>query len=554
MASGLLLKKMTVSGYNLTKTERKGTLNKIDFIKKATLVMLVFLIFTMNSSMNYANVKHWFYPISLEMIQLEIINPNEQFYQGSGFTELEMIQLLKRILPTKKFVVGDDNSTSLTRSEMITQLVGHLELEKFIAKFPQSTSPFIDVRSNQANINFALQFDFISMNTTRTFRPDAMIKKEEAYTIIYNVYKAYYSKLDTLHSYYAINSYPQLSFADHLDSLSFGWSRLELSADKSNVVLNMSRSNSNEYGVPTGYATAINATESMPLTRQLMVFVKEEYVYDANIQKNVTLAEALLSNPTWRDSVLNSIMDALLKNDYKIPFDGVVIDIEGLKGESNAQNLNVFIKMLSEKLKSNNLSLYVAVHPVGLNQTDYYDGYDYKTIGEYSDYVILMAHDYYSKRLTQTEMTAGYTVTPLTPINEIFYALANITNSKTGVQDSRKILFQFSMDAVQWKLQENKVIHSKPFNPLYGSILSRINEGAMKYYSANLQSPYITFDDHTDGTYNVVWYENAQSITAKLDMAKLFKLGGVSIWRLGTIPNYDSQDLQIWETILNHIK
>ncbi|HAS73870.1 MAG TPA: hypothetical protein DCS67_06975, partial [Clostridiales bacterium UBA8960] len=410
-----------------------------------------------------------------------------------------MTQLLLRVFPNRKFTPHDANDKDLTRSEMIALLIKHLELDKFISKFPQGDSPFMDVHSNQSNINFALQFGFITMNKSSTFRPDDLIKKEEAYAILYNVYKTFNEKFEMLHSYYALSSYQQMSMTESLNALSFGWSRLEFNADKTNVVLNMSRSGGNEYTLPSGYTTAINKTEREDLSRQLMVFVKEESIYDAKLKKNVTLAEALLSNEAWRDSVINDIMNALQNNTYKIPFDGVLIDIEGLKGETNARNLNAFIKLLSERLKQSNLSLYVAVHPVGLNRSSYFDGYDYKTIGSYADYVILMAHDYQSKRLTPAEMAVGYTVTPLTPISEIFYALAAVTDPISGVQDSRKVMLQFSMDTVQWKLKEDKVIHAIPYRPLYDSVYSRINEGAVTFYSENLQNPYITFNDLKDG-------------------------------------------------------
>jgi len=76
-------------------------------------------------------------------------------------------------------------------------------------------------------------------------------------------------------------------------------------------------------------------------------------------------------------------------------------------------------------------------------------------------------------------------------------------------------------------------------------------------YSERLQNPYASFYDSTDDTLNVIWYEDSRSIQAKIDLAKMFGIHGVSLWRLGTIPDYnETYDkeiyLDVWESILNN--
>ena len=60
-----------------------------------------------------------------------------------------------------------------------------------------------------------------------------------------------------------------------------------------------------------------------------------------------------------------------------------------------------------------------------------------------------------------------------------------------------------------------------------------------------------------DGTDNVLWYENEESIAQKIKLAKLFGIKGLSLWRLGTIPEYPDTEntnfqLNIWEEIIKN--
>jgi spore germination protein YaaH len=79
-------------------------------------------------------------------------------------------------------------------------------------------------------------------------------------------------------------------------------------------------------------------------------------------------------------------------------------------------------------------------------------------------------------------------------------------------------------------------------------------------YSNLSQSPNIKYYDSTDSTDNVLWYENSQSIQAKIDLAKMFGINGLSLWRLGVVPDYANPDdgkdidLDVWQTIINNTK
>lgn len=188
---------------------------------------------------------------------------------------------------------------------------------------------------------------------------------------------------------------------------------------------------------------------------------------------------------------------------------------------------NTFLKELKLALQKEGKKLNVAVQP-----TLYFKGYDYKGIGEVSDHVILMAHDYGATTLTEAEMKAGITTTPLTPINSVYEVLCE---ASMNIPNKNKIVLQFSFGSLQWQSQNNQVIHNRAYTPSYDKIEARLSLGrAAKYFDDYLQSTYATYEEN--GVQNIIWYEDINSVRSKIDLAKLMGITSVSYWRLGTIP------------------
>ena len=61
-------------------------------------------------------------------------------------------------------------------------------------------------------------------------------------------------------------------------------------------------------------------------------------------------------------------------------------------------------------------------------------------------------------------------------------------------------------------------------------------------YSDIYRNPYITYSTE-DGKNIFLWYEDERSVNDKIALAKFFGINGVSLWRLGTVPNYSDDGL-----------
>jgi len=446
---------------------------------------------------------------------------------------------------------------------MAIMIVRALGYDSLANRLTYLGNPFDDVSQNSGYINIARDFAIINGVGNNLFKPYNTAKREEAAVMMMRMYERLKSPIKELHGFYAIRSANQMDLIPDLNSVGFGWSRLEYDTQSKKIILNTTRQNNNEFAIPSGFTQPLNIANANNVSTQLMVFASNNTIFTTETGLNARLVEYIISNVEVRNQVIKSIVEqinATTVGDITVSFDGVVIDFEDMKGEFLRQSYNLFLSELKHELEKTNKLLFVSVHPARRTGQSYYDGYDFKKIGEIADKVILMTHDYYAKKLTDAEMQNGYTTTPLSPIDEIYYALRAITDTDSGIQDLSKILVQVSFDSVQWKLRNGIIINRYPYNPSYEAIHQRLlMDEATIHYSNRNQNPYAIFYDSRDNTDNILWYEDSRSIQAKMDLIKMFGIQGISLWRLGNIPDYEEQSskniyLDVWQQILRECR
>ena len=349
------------------------------------------------------------------------------------------------------------------------------------------------------------------------------------------LYEKYAAKTDWLHAFYAISSFSQSDSIPNLDALSFGWSRLEVTAD-GGAKLNTTTENANEFNIPSGYSAPVEIAQSSNVPANLNVFMSTSQLVTKADGTSSNACREILLDADNRFAAISKIITQLQSNKF---FAGVTIDFEGMIGEDLKAGFTEFLKQLRAKTDSLGKTVYVCVPPV-TSDGQYFDAYNYKAIGQYSDKVILMAHDYQATSMPSSLMDAGFTTTPLTPISEVYYALKAITDPTTGVQDVGKVALAISFNAEQWQLQDGKVINSTPYHPDTETVYSRlVDPDTIINYSKLYENPYLTFYNSENNTQNVLWYEDERSVSAKIELAHMFGISGVSVWRLGLIPNYE---------------
>jgi len=432
----------------------------------------------------------------------------------------------------------------ITRSEMAVMLVKALGYDTLAETAAGFDSPFADVSEYVGYINLAYDIGMTNgvaiSDGTRAFLPNATAKREEAAAMLVRVYERYTAGLNWVHGFYAFSSYDQIDLTAQMDAVSVGWARISIDPITGRPWLNSTSADGNEWVKPAQSALATDFFRGNGTSCNLNVY--------ASVWDSVTLSDgtttnaaaAILSTAEARTQTVGTLVAAA--GDYA----GITIDFEGMKKDLKAQFTD-FMTELRKALPAHK-TLYVCVMP-----DNWFDGFDFRALGELCDKVIMMAHDYQWASIPDYYVGTTKTDCPVTPFPQIYRALRAVTDNETGVQERSKVALAISIASTGFEVDgEGKLLSQTFYNPIPATIIARLRQADTEcYYSEVYRNPYICYTAENGIRYRL-WYEDARSVQDKLELAKMFGVTGVSLWRIGNIPNYDDSGLfyNIWDSIL----
>ena len=426
----------------------------------------------------------------------------------------------------------------ISREEMAVMLVRALGYDTLAQELSSLSLPFTDVKNNVGYIAIAYDIGMIKgvagPGGQLKFLPTHSATREEAAAMLVRVYERYNSKVDWLHGFYAFSSYSQINLTADMDAVSVGWARLEYGAD--GATLNSTNSGGNDWVKPSDPTPATDYFTSHGVDYNLCVF--------GSATDSVTLADgsttstvaAVVNDSNARAQAISALVEAAGS------YAGLTIDFEGLKGDTIKKNYVTFMEELRAALPKNK-TLNVCVQP-----DTWYTGFDYRGLGEECDKVILMAHDYQWTSVPSSYVGTGNTDSPVTPFASVYEALRDITDPDTGVQDVSKIALAISFGTAGFHIDENgRLLETTIYHPGTDTLAGRLAQpDTVVTYSEKYRNPYAIYTNEEGERYKV-WYEDARSVADKLQLAKLFGITGVSLWRVGTIPA--STGYNVWSAV-----
>ncbi|MGH3788110.1 MAG: glycosyl hydrolase family 18 protein [Pseudonocardiaceae bacterium] len=219
---------------------------------------------------------------------------------------------------------------------------------------------------------------------------------------------------------------------------------------------------------------------------------------------------AMLHDPAAMTRHINDIVALVQREGY----DGIDIDYEDLRA-ADREAFTTFVTRLGDALHAEDKILSVAVFgkTSDAGEDERNAAQDFAAIGEAVDEVRLMAYDYH---------WSGSPPGPVAPITWVREVLAF---AKTQIPPD-KIVLGIPVAGYDWVDG-----HAEPVSWLQSFGRTRAFNATLQYDRLS-QSPSFKYTDE-QGRAHEVWFENAESTTAKLEAAREAEIRGVYVWMFG---------------------
>lgn len=244
-----------------------------------------------------------------------------------------------------------------------------------------------------------------------------------------------------------------------------------------------------------------------------------------------SVSNGFLASAASRATAVTNLVNLAVSNNFA----GIDIDLEAVQPAMKTQ-MSSFISALATGLHNQGKKLIISIPPMsGDGQPTYLAGYDYAAIGAAVDYFQLMTYDEVGPGWSSSSSATwpGPELGLDWMKSKLAYAVSRVPSAKV-LQGLPTYGYDYSTGAIAYWKGSNGVSG-------YSDIIAA--HGATKLRDSASATPYATWGTVTqqpDGTawstatkQPVLWYDDAQSITAKAALVGTYALGGTSVWAMG---------------------
>lgn len=234
---------------------------------------------------------------------------------------------------------------------------------------------------------------------------------------------------------------------------------------------------------------------------------------------NGALVSTIIADPVLSEANIASLVALAVEHG----FDGIDLDYENLRADDRAA-FSSFVERLGVALHAQGKLLTVNVY-AKTYEPGSWDGpraQDWTALGTAADQVRIMTYEY-----SWSTSAPG----PIAPINWVSDVIAF---ARTQIP-AAKIMQGVPLYGYDWVGQRGSELVWRDAMALAATY------GVPVSWDTATSSPWFQYTVKT--TQHTVWFENAASVAAKLDVANTYDIGGVTIWRLG------GEDPDTWPTV-----
>ncbi len=227
---------------------------------------------------------------------------------------------------------------------------------------------------------------------------------------------------------------------------------------------------------------------------------------------NSEAARSILTDETVRQSLLSALPPLLEQKGYY----GIDVDFEFIP-ETLGAEYAAFISDLKAAVAPKQVFVALAPKTSAAQRGLLYEAHDYAALGRASDRALIMTYEW------------GYTYGPpmaVAPKNEV----RRVLQYGVSVIPPEKILMGLPNYAYDWPLPfvRGETAAASLSNPQAAGLAGEKN--AQILFDERAASPYFTYTEQ--GVAHEVWFEDARSVTAKLELLDEFRLRGTGVWNI----------------------
>lgn len=265
--------------------------------------------------------------------------------------------------------------------------------------------------------------------------------------------------------------------------------------------------------------------EVTPETKYLDILKGDETTQISPLIRNFNfdkkLAKWILLSPSAQKKMVDQVVQILEKEPRYV---GVVVDIENTS-PNDREFYSEFIRRLYEALHPRGYKVFTVVGPKeqDIPKALWTRAFDYKALGQYSDYVILMTYNQHWR---------GGTPGPCAAL-DWFEACVKYA---CECMPAEKVIAGIPFYGYTWpeKGPATSLTHKKATE-----LIARVKPDIQ--WHKEWATPYFTYTEN--GVKWEAWFEDVRSVQAKLDVCRKLGVGGVAVWRLG------DEDPKFWDAI-----
>jgi spore germination protein YaaH len=279
---------------------------------------------------------------------------------------------------------------------------------------------------------------------------------------------------------------------------------------------------------PLWYSVKPDGSLQKEVNAQALAFAQQHKIKVVPLVNLVPSQDTILKDRAAEDRAIGNLAQEVKTHGYS----GIDIDFEFVPNSRqkdfsvDRDRLTVFMKKMYTAMSNMQKETQMAVLPhVGVSP-EMAGIYDYGALAPYLTKVTIMCYDH-----SQASSPPG-------PVAPFSWVEQNITTAiKQGFRPEQ-ISLGVANYGYDWPAGQSGGF-SRPSKDIMQETAAH---GIQVKWSDKYQEPYYTYTDRAGNT-REVWFENENTLKAKMDLVKKYKLSGISIWRLGF------EDQQFWNQI-----